>query len=110
MNLSNGTSSPLFKGSDNNDLSEVKTLYIWDISKVKRVQGTNSFTRIRSLIFKTAGGAEVGRMEGSNTYLRPDDAMLSEGEEVIGVYGQYNDSLDSRIGKLGLLVWRPNEI
>jgi hypothetical protein len=66
VNLSNGKSSPLFKGSNTKDLSELKTLRIQDIAQVKRVQGTEIHSCIRQLIFRTAEGAEVGRMEGIN--------------------------------------------
>ena len=87
VNLSNGKSSPLFAASKTTDLSEVKTLHIQDIAQVKRVQGTNGDNLIRQLIFKTAGGAEVGRTESGDPCLGPDEAVLSEGEEIIGVYG-----------------------
>ena len=66
-NLSNGKSSTLFAASTTSNLSELKTLHIQDIAQVKRVQGTNnSDYYIRQLIFKTAGGAEVGRMQGQD--------------------------------------------
>ena len=87
VNLSNGKSSPLFAASRTDKLSELKTLHIQDIAQVKRVQGTNGDNLIRQLIFKTAGGAEVGRTESDYPYLEPEDAVLSEGEEIIGVYG-----------------------
>ena len=87
VNLSNGKSSPLFAASKTDKLSELKTLHIQDIAQVKRVQGTNSVACIRQLIFKTAGGAEVGKTESGEPYLGPEDAVLSEGEEIIGVYG-----------------------
>ena len=87
VNLSNGKSSPLFAASRTTNLSELKTLHIQDIAQVKRVQGTNNGTHIRQLIFKTAGGAEVGRTESGAPYLGPEDAVLSEGEEIIGIYG-----------------------
>ena len=88
VNLSNGKSSPLFAASRTDKLSELKTLHIQDIAQVKRVQGTNnSGNYIRQLIFKTAGGAEVGRTESGDPCLGPEDAVLSEGEEIIGVYG-----------------------
>jgi hypothetical protein len=86
-NLSNGKSSTLFAASTTSNLSELKTLHIQDIAQVKRVQGTNNSDCIHQLIFKTAGGAEVGRMQGDNNYLGPDDEVLLEGEEIVGIYG-----------------------
>ena len=87
VNLSNGKSSPLFAASKTDKLSELKTLHIQDIAQVKRVQGTKNSSNIHQLIFKTAGGAEVGKMQGDNNYLGPDDEVLSEGEEIVGIYG-----------------------
>ena len=87
VNLSNGKSSPLFAASKTDKLSELKTLHIQDIAQVKRVKGTNNGNYIHQLIFKTAGGAEVGRTASGEPYLGEEDAVLSEGEEIIGVYG-----------------------
>ena len=78
----------MFAGSRTSDLSEVKTLQIQDIAQVKRIQGTENKTAyFRQLIFKTAGGSEIGRMEAQNAYTGHDDEILSEGEEIIGVQG-----------------------
>ena len=46
-------------------------------------------------------------MQGEIAYLGPEDAVLSEGEEIIGVFGQHNQDF---LGNVSLLVWRPNKI
>ena len=60
------------------------------------------------MILKATGGVEVGKIiPGGNAYLGPEDEVLSEGEEIIGVYGSYYSTY---IGNKSLLVWGSNKI
>ena len=40
LHLSNGASSPIFKGSRTTDISEVKTVQLGDVAKLRKVEGT----------------------------------------------------------------------
>ena len=107
MVLTNGISSPVFKGRYEND-QDMQEFDIQDYSLVKRVNGTTKSDDnypLDKLSFGNKDGSEITNVDLYNESPYGGEFELHDDEEIIGIYGTYKKF--SIISQLGFIVWKP---
>ena len=88
VHLSNGVSSPLFKGYDEPD-SATQTVNLSDAPSIRRIQGTKIGDWLRELNLMRADGQLVGRIQSQDGMPMEDEEVIADDEQIIGLFGTY---------------------
>jgi hypothetical protein len=108
--LSNGKSSPVLT-SNGQDATNLQSFAVTDYSMVKRIKGSelnNSGHPLHKISFGKKDGSEITKVELYNGKPYGPEFMLSDDEEIIGIFGTSNAT--EWFEQLGFIVWKPPKI
>lgn len=73
------------------------------VEKIRSIIGTRPGKAIKQLVFKKKYGIDVGQIYSCSEELS-DTITLADGEQIIGLYGFFDDE---DIAGMGVIVWQP---